>query len=52
MVPLHPSVPFTVTKPATNREMSISVESRDVNFVFETSSGTANGVSFMYLDCR
>jgi len=27
-------LPFTVTKPVTNREMSIAVESRDVNLVF------------------
>jgi len=27
-------LPFTVTKPVTNREMSIAVESRDANRVF------------------
>jgi hypothetical protein len=31
-------LPFTVTKSVTNRELSIAVESRDVNLVFEQIS--------------
>jgi len=52
-VPAGFLLPFTVTKPVTNRELSIAVVSRDVIFVFGKISKLA-ALTFrsMSLDCR